>query len=40
MVYQHEARGADKAITDAIGTQVQDEQHETGSAADTLGSAG
>lgn len=26
MIYQHEARGADKAITDAIDTHVQGEQ--------------
>jgi integrase len=39
MIYQHEARGADKAITDAIDTHVQGEQHKTGGAADTLGSA-
>jgi hypothetical protein len=26
MVYQHEARGADKVITDAIDTHVQAEQ--------------
>ncbi len=28
MIYQHEARGADKAITDAIDTQVQAEQRQ------------
>lgn len=28
MIYQHEARGADKAITDAIDTHVQAEQNE------------
>jgi integrase len=27
MIYQHEARGADRAITDAIDTHVQAEQH-------------
>ena len=26
LIYQHEARGADKRITDAIDTHVQDEQ--------------
>jgi hypothetical protein len=26
MIYQHEARGADKAITDAIDKRVDDEQ--------------
>jgi hypothetical protein len=30
MIYQHEARGADKAITDAIDTHVQAEQTERG----------
>jgi hypothetical protein len=28
MIYQHEARGADKAITDAIDTRVEDEQRK------------
>ena len=28
MIYQHEARGADKTITDAIDTHVQAEQRE------------
>jgi integrase len=35
MIYQHEARGADKAITDAIDSHVEDEQSkddETGTA--------
>ena len=27
MIYQHEARGADQAITNAIDTHVQAEQH-------------
>ena len=27
MIYQHEARGADQAMTDAIDTHVQAEQH-------------
>jgi hypothetical protein len=26
MIYQHEARGADKAITDGIDTHVEDER--------------
>ena len=29
MIYQHEARGADKAITNAIDTHVQAEQSAT-----------
>jgi integrase len=28
MIYQHEAQGADKTITDAIDTHVQDQQHK------------
>ena len=28
MIYQHEARGADKAITDAIDKHVDDERHQ------------
>lgn len=28
MIYQHEARGADKAITDAIDAHVDDERHQ------------
>ncbi len=28
MIYQHEAQGADKTITDAIDTHVQGEQHK------------
>ena len=28
MIYQHKARGADKAITDAIDAHVRDEQHQ------------
>ena len=40
MIYQHEARGADKAITDAIDTHVQGEQGQTGGVTDTLGSVG
>jgi hypothetical protein len=38
MIYQHEARGADKAITDAIDTHVQAEQ--TGRDDDEDGPAG
>jgi integrase len=30
MIYQHEARGADKAITDAIDAHVDGEQHRSG----------
>ena len=30
MIYQHEARGADKTITDAIDTHVQAEQARRG----------
>jgi integrase len=30
MIYQHEAQGADKAITDAIDTHVQGEQAKRG----------
>jgi hypothetical protein len=30
LIYQHEARGADKAITDAIDVHVTDEQHGDG----------
>jgi len=40
MIYQHEARGADRAITDAINTHVQGEQGKAGGATDALGSAG
>ena len=28
MIYQHKARGADKAITDAIDAHVRGEQHQ------------
>jgi len=38
MIYQHEARGADKRITDAIDTHVRDEQRKDGD--DDDGSAG
>ena len=40
MIYQHEARGADRAITVAINTHVHGEQGQTGGATDALGSAG
>jgi integrase len=44
MIYQHEAQGADKAITDAIDTHVLDEQAKRDDDADgtagALGSAG
>ena len=40
MIYQHEARGADRAITDAINTHVQGEQGKADGATDALGSAG
>ena len=38
MIYQHEVKGADKTITDAIDTHVQDEQRKDGDDYD--GSAG
>lgn len=37
LIYQHEARGADRAITDAIGRHVQTEQDDD---EDEDGSAG
>ncbi|HEX2744502.1 MAG TPA: hypothetical protein VHN16_08885 [Streptosporangiaceae bacterium] len=44
MIYQHEAQGADKAITDAIDTHVLDEQakrdDDDDGTAGALGSAG
>jgi hypothetical protein len=44
MTYQHEAQGADKTITDAIDTQVQDQKHkdddQDGGAAGVLAPAG
>lgn len=43
MIYQHEARGADKAITDAIDTHVEDEKRkddDEGGAAGSTGAAG
>ena len=36
MIYQHEARGADKAITDAIDSHVEGEQGKS----DQTGTAG
>jgi hypothetical protein len=38
MIYQHDAQGADQAITNAIDTHVQPEQEKRGSDED--GSAG
>ena len=38
MIYQHEVRGADRAITDAIDTQVQGQQRNDGD--DDCGAAG
>jgi hypothetical protein len=38
MIYQHEARGADKAITDAIDAHVDDE-HRQGDDGDGLAGA-
>jgi integrase len=37
MIYQHEARGADKSITNAIDTHVEDEQrkHDEGGSTGT-----
>ena len=40
MIYQHEARGADKAITDAIDTHVEDEQRRDADEDDATGAAG
>ena len=37
MIYQHEARGADKAITDAIDTHVEDEKRRNGGAGGATG---
>lgn len=28
MIYQHEAQGADRAVTDAIDTHIQAERHD------------
>ena len=40
MIYQHEARGADKAITDAIDTHVEDKQRNDADEDDVTGAAG
>jgi integrase len=40
MIYQHEARGADRAITDAIDTHVENEKRKDGDQGDTAGAAG
>ena len=40
MIYQHEARGADKAITDAIDTHVEDEKRREEGQNDATGTAG
>ena len=40
MIYQHEARGADKAITDAIDTHVEDEQRKDADEDGATGAAG
>jgi integrase len=40
MIYQHEARGADKAITDAIDTHVEDEKRRDADEDDATGAAG
>jgi integrase len=37
MIYQHEARGADKAITDAIDTHVEDERRKDEDQGDATG---
>jgi hypothetical protein len=37
MIYQHEVRGADRAITDAIDTQVQGKGHNDGDDGGTAG---
>jgi len=37
MIYQHEARGADKAITDAIDTHVEDEKRRNADAGGATG---
>ena len=39
MIYQHEARGADKAITDAIDTHVEDEKRRPDDQGDATGTA-
>jgi integrase len=40
MIYQHEARGADKAITDAIDTHVEDEKRKDADEDGASGTAG
>jgi hypothetical protein len=40
MIYQHEARGADRAITDAIDTHVEDEKRKDADEGDATGAAG
>jgi integrase len=40
MIYQHEARGADRAITDAIDTHVEDEMRKKADQDDATGAAG
>jgi integrase len=39
MIYQHEARGADKAITDAIDTHVEDEKRRPDDQGGATGTA-
>lgn len=39
MIYQHEARGADKAITDAIDTHVEDEKRRDDGQGGATGTA-
>ena len=40
MIYQHEARGADKTITNAIDSHVSDERRRDGDQGDATGTAG
>ena len=40
MIYQHKARGADKAITDAIDAHVRDEQHQDDEGDEAAGGLG
>ena len=40
MIYQHEARGADKSITNAIDEHVEDERHKLDDEDDATGAAG
>jgi integrase len=37
MIYQHEARGADKKITDAIDTHIEDEKRKDDGQDDATG---